>query len=120
MGFLDFSEPVPDSSTIWLFGERLKEMGRYDLVWEEFQSQLDARGLKVSLTFVSENLDEVEILKKAQSRMLHSSNRITGHRCCLEEMMQKTAAAETLIGPRRAKKLILVISYIQKLIWIMA
>jgi transposase, IS5 family len=47
MGFLDFPEPVPDSSTIWLFRERLKETGRYDLVWEEFQSQLDAKGLKV-------------------------------------------------------------------------
>jgi IS5 family transposase len=47
MGFLDFPEPVPDSSTIWLFRERLNETERYDLVWDEFQNQLDAKGLTV-------------------------------------------------------------------------
>jgi len=48
MGFLGFPERVPDSSTIWLFKERMKETGTYDLVWYEFRSQLDSKGLGVS------------------------------------------------------------------------
>jgi IS5 family transposase len=47
MGFLGFPDPIPDSKTIWLFKERMKETGRSRLVWDEFQRQLDARGLKV-------------------------------------------------------------------------
>lgn len=47
MGFLGFPASVPDSSTIWLFRERLKDTRSHDLVWKEFQRQLDAKGLTV-------------------------------------------------------------------------
>lgn len=47
MGFLGFPGKVPDSSTMWIFKERLKDTRTHDLVWTEFQKQLDAKGLKV-------------------------------------------------------------------------
>lgn len=47
MGFLGFPASIPDSSTIWVFKERLKDTGCHDLVWKEFQSQLDAKGLMI-------------------------------------------------------------------------
>jgi len=47
MGFLGFPGQIPDSSTIWLFKERMQETGIYDLVWDEFQRQLDSMGLEV-------------------------------------------------------------------------
>jgi len=45
--FLGFPERVPDSTTVWLFRERLAETGRDRAVWEELQRQLDEKGLKV-------------------------------------------------------------------------
>lgn len=47
MNFLGFPEAIPDSTTIWLFRERLKETGKIDDIWEELQRQLDAKGLVV-------------------------------------------------------------------------
>ena len=47
MGFLGFPGQIPDSGKIWLFKERMHETGTYDLVWDEFQSQLDSIGLEV-------------------------------------------------------------------------
>ena len=47
MNFLVFPEKAPYSSTIWLFRERLIKTGKYDLVWEEINSQLDSLGLVV-------------------------------------------------------------------------
>jgi IS5 family transposase len=47
MSFLGFPDPIPDSSTIWLFKERMAETGKDKLVWAELQSQLDAMGLQV-------------------------------------------------------------------------
>ena len=47
MGFLGFPERVPDSSTVWLFKERMIETGTYDRVWDEFRHQLDSKGLMV-------------------------------------------------------------------------
>jgi IS5 family transposase len=47
MSFLGFPDPLPDSSTIWLFKERLAETGKDKLVWAELQRQLDAMGLHV-------------------------------------------------------------------------
>ena len=38
MNFLGFPEKAPDSSTIWLFRERLIKTGKYDLVWDEINS----------------------------------------------------------------------------------
>ena len=47
MNFLGFPETIPDSTTIWLFRDRLKEKGKIDAIWQELQRQLDAKGLVV-------------------------------------------------------------------------
>jgi IS5 family transposase len=44
--FLGYPDRVPDSTTIWLFRERLAETGKNKLVWAELQRQLDERGLR--------------------------------------------------------------------------
>jgi IS5 family transposase len=43
--FLGYPDPVPDSTTIWLFQERLAETGKDSEVWAELQRQLDEKGL---------------------------------------------------------------------------
>jgi len=40
-------DKIPDNSTIWLFRERMSESGVDVLVWQEFQRQLDLKGLKI-------------------------------------------------------------------------
>ena len=45
--FLGTTEIVPDSTTIWLFRERLAESGKDKDVWDELQKQLDAMNLEV-------------------------------------------------------------------------
>jgi len=45
MNFLGYPETIPDSTTIWLFRERLKEKNRFNAFWQEVQRQLDAKGL---------------------------------------------------------------------------
>jgi IS5 family transposase len=47
MNFLGFPETIPDSTTIWLFRERLNEKGKIGAIWQELQRQLDAKGLTV-------------------------------------------------------------------------
>jgi IS5 family transposase len=47
MNFLGYPENIPDSTTIWLFRERLKEKDMFDAIWQEVQRQLDAKGLIV-------------------------------------------------------------------------
>src|SRR5512136_1626591 len=47
MNFLGLPESIPDSTTIWLFRERLNEKGKIDAIWQELQRQLDANGLVV-------------------------------------------------------------------------
>jgi IS5 family transposase len=47
MNFLGYPETIPDSTTIWLFRERLKEKNRFDAIWHEIQRQLDSKGLIV-------------------------------------------------------------------------
>jgi transposase, IS5 family len=47
MHFLGFPETIPDSTTIWLFKERLKEKGKLETIWQELQRQLIAKGLTV-------------------------------------------------------------------------
>jgi transposase, IS5 family len=47
MRFLDFQEDIPDSTTIWLFKERLKDKELLNAIWRELQRQLDAKGLTV-------------------------------------------------------------------------
>jgi len=47
MNFLEYPEKAPDSSTIWLFRERLTETGKYNIVWDEVNRQLDSLGLVI-------------------------------------------------------------------------
>ena len=47
MNFLGFPEAIPDSTTIWLFRERLTEKCKLDAIWQELQRQLEAKGLVV-------------------------------------------------------------------------
>jgi IS5 family transposase len=47
MKFLGFPEIVPDSTTIWLFRERLTKQEKLESLWQELQRQLDAMGLVV-------------------------------------------------------------------------
>lgn len=45
--FLGYPEMIPDRSTIWLFRERLAQTGKDTVIWEEFQRQLEAKGLTI-------------------------------------------------------------------------
>ncbi len=45
--FLDFSESIPDFSTIWKAREKLKLAGVDVLIWSELQRQLDEKGYVV-------------------------------------------------------------------------
>ena len=45
--FLGYPDEVPDSTTIWLFRERLARTGKDQLIWAELQRQLDVKGLRV-------------------------------------------------------------------------
>ena len=45
--FLGFPDAILDSTTVWLFRERLAESGMDRAIWEELQRQLDEKGLKV-------------------------------------------------------------------------
>lgn len=47
MNFLGYPEIIPDSSTIWLFRDRLMEKNSLDAIWQEVQRQLEAKGLIV-------------------------------------------------------------------------
>lgn len=48
------------------------------MVWAELQRQLDAMGLQVSLTSVSESLDVIKTSSVERFRMIHSSKQIRG------------------------------------------
>ena len=45
--FLGFPETIPDSSTLWIFRERLKEKDKINALWQELQRQMDSKGLVV-------------------------------------------------------------------------
>jgi IS5 family transposase len=45
--FLGYPDRVPDSTTMWLFRERLADTGKDREVWAELQRQLDEKGLSV-------------------------------------------------------------------------
>jgi IS5 family transposase len=47
MNFLGYPETIPDSTTIWLFRERLIERAKLESIWRELQGQLDSKGLVV-------------------------------------------------------------------------
>src|SRR5512136_1656099 len=40
MNFLGFPETIPDSTTIWLFRERLTKEGKIEAIMQELQKQL--------------------------------------------------------------------------------
>ena len=45
--FLGFPEVIPDSSTVWLFRERLSQTRKDRAIWNEVQRQLDQKGMKI-------------------------------------------------------------------------
>jgi len=45
--FLGFPEYIPDSTTVWLFRERIIENFKEEGIWGELQSQLDGLGLQI-------------------------------------------------------------------------
>ena len=45
--FLGFPEKIPDYSTVWYFRERLAKSGKDKLLWEEFQRQIESKGLGI-------------------------------------------------------------------------
>jgi IS5 family transposase len=45
--FLGTTEIIPDSTTVWLFRERLVKSGKEKDIWDELQRQLDAMNLKI-------------------------------------------------------------------------
>ena len=45
--FLGLEQKVPDFSTIWRIRDRLKERGKEEVIWDELQRQLNAKGYKV-------------------------------------------------------------------------
>ena len=47
INFLGYPETIPDSTTIWLFRERLTEKDKINVIWQELQRQLDSGGLVV-------------------------------------------------------------------------
>jgi IS5 family transposase len=100
MRFLDFQENIPDSTTIWLFKERLKKNKLLDRIWQELQRQLNAKGL---------------MLKKVASRILPSSPPIQidqAIRIMVKKL--KLAGAKMAPGPRRVKNFISDTSFITK------
>jgi len=45
--FLGFPEYIPESTTVWLFRERIIENFKEEGIWGELQSQLDGLGLQI-------------------------------------------------------------------------
>ncbi len=43
----DYSDHLPDATTIWIFRERLSKTGRDRIIWNELQSQMESKGIKV-------------------------------------------------------------------------
>ena len=102
MRFLDFQEDIPDSTTIWLFKERLKEKEVLNDIWQELQRQLDAKGLTVKEGCI-------------QFRMLPSSPQIQADLAIRNEVMKlKLVGAKMVPGPRRVMKSISGINFITK------
>ena len=120
MSFLGFPDPFPDSRTIWLFRESMAITEKDKIVWAELQRQLDAMGLQVSLTSVSESLDEVETLSAERFRMPHLSKLIQVHQKNYAATMLRLVAAEMVPGLKREMSLISATSCTKKTISITA
>ena len=46
------SDSIPNSSTIWLFRERISKTGVDKLVWAEFQEKIDLNNLKIEMGMI--------------------------------------------------------------------
>ena len=44
---MDFSEVIPEFTTVWTFRERFGKKSKVEEIWQELQRQLDAKGLKI-------------------------------------------------------------------------
>lgn len=72
--FLDFTENIPDFSTIWRIREKLKEDGVDIFIWTELQRQLDNKGYKVKegviqdATFIESDLGKKRHYKEKQCK----------------------------------------------------
>ena len=105
MRFLDFQEDIPDSTTIWLFRERLKEKELLNAIWQELQKQLDTKGLTVKEGCI-------------QSRMPLSSPQILADQAIsIEVMMLRLDEAGMALGPRKAMNSISGTNFTTKLTW---
>ena len=47
MNFLDYPDHLPDSTTIWIFRERLSKTGMDRIIWNELQRQMESKGINV-------------------------------------------------------------------------
>jgi len=88
MKFLNFPDTIPDSRTIWLFRERLKETGKDKTIWKELQRQLDSKGLKVKRGSI-------------QDATLHLSKQIPVDPKSCEEIMLRLGEVKMVPGLRK-------------------
>ena len=71
--FLGYPESIPDSTTVWLFRERLAESGGDRLLWAELQRQLDMKGVVQEASFITaQNLLMVERVAGPGARVKES------------------------------------------------
>ena len=47
MNFLNYTDRLPGSTTVWIFRERLSKTGRDRVIWNELQGQLDSKGIRI-------------------------------------------------------------------------
>jgi IS5 family transposase len=67
--FLDFPEKIPDFVTIWNIRDRLRERGKEEKIWNEFQNQLDQKGLKIEKGVIQDaSFIEAEYGRKRKSK----------------------------------------------------
>ena len=112
MKFLSFPDSIPDSKTIWLFRERLKETGKDKAIWEELQRQLDAKGLTIKrgsiqdATFIEADPGKSKGLR-GEILLTDVSRSLDG-----VETFLRLDVVEMAPGLRRAMNFILAISFI--------
>ena len=99
--FLGFPERIPDRSTVWAFRERLIDTGKDEKLWEEFQRQMDAKGLKVKEGVIQDATFITAILgiKRLMNR---------------EDPQLKPEETKTVNGPLRMENHISATNYIVK------
>lgn len=67
--FVGFPETVPDFSTVWKIREKLNQAGVQEKIWNELQSQLDAKGYKIEKGVIQDaTFVEADLGKKRYSR----------------------------------------------------